>query len=210
MPTATIKTRIANRTDTTANWDAKTEFVPLKGELIIYQDEGQPTRYKIGDGTTLLSQLSFLAETSGLTIEEVFSEVYPIGAIYISVNSASPASLFGGTWERIQDCFLLSAGSTYGAGTTGGEAKHTLTYKELPATTGSITMHNASYGTNVAGVGGCFTASYVNDGIYRHGGTLLEASTSSVGKINYSNGGANQAHNNMPPYLAVYMWKRVS
>ena len=53
--------------------------------------------------------------------------VYPIGSIYMSVNATSPASLFGGTWEQIQDRFLLAAGSTYSAGSTGGSATHTHT-----------------------------------------------------------------------------------
>lgn len=58
---------------------------------------------------------------------------YPIGSIYQSTSSATPGSLFGGTWERIKDVFLLSAGDTYHAGSTGGEATHTLTISEMPA-----------------------------------------------------------------------------
>ena len=51
--------------------------------------------------------------------------IYPIGSIYMSVNNVSPASFLGGTWEAIQDRFLLAAGSSYSAGSTGGEATHT-------------------------------------------------------------------------------------
>lgn len=144
-------------------------------------------------------------------LADILQAVYPIGSIYISTSSISPSALFGfGEWEQIKDTFLLSAGDTYEVGSTGGEAEHTLTYKELPATNGAIIMHNASYGTNIAGVSGCFTASTTNQGTYRNGGSALEADTVSIGKINYSNGGEDQPHNNMPPYLAVYMWKRVS
>lgn len=140
---------------------------------------------------------------------ELFNLIYPIGAIYLSAIEVSPSILFGGTWEQIKDVFLLAAGDTYTAGSTGGEAEHTLTYKELPKTNGAIVMHNASYGTNIAGVSGCFTSSTTNQGTYRNGGSALEADTVSIGKINYSNGGEDQPHNNMPPYLAVYMWKRI-
>ena len=58
---------------------------------------------------------------------------HPIGSIYRSVNATNPATLFGGTWEQIKDCFLLSAGDTYAAGSTGGEATHKLTVAEMPA-----------------------------------------------------------------------------
>ena len=50
------------------------------------------------------------------------SSVYPIGSIYMSVNPTDPSTLFGGSWEQIQDRFLLASGSSYGAGTTGGSA----------------------------------------------------------------------------------------
>lgn len=59
-----------------------------------------------------------------------------MGAIYLSAVSTDPGILFGfGTWQQIQDRFLLAAGSTYAAGTTGGEATHTLTVEEMPAHT---------------------------------------------------------------------------
>lgn len=145
-------------------------------------------------------------QLEGKTVSDLLKLVYPVGAIYISTVNTNPSTLFGfGTWSQIKDRFLLAAGSTYSAGATGGEAEHTLVYKELPETNGAIVMHNASYGTNIAGVSGCFTASYINEGSYRNGGGLLSADTTSVGKINYSNGGQDKAHNNMPPYLTVYI-----
>lgn len=139
----------------------------------------------------------------------IMQQIYPVGSIYISVKSTSPASLFGGTWERIEDRFLLAAGDTYTAGRTGGEAEHTLINAEIPAVNGSITMHHAAIGTNINMVDGCFTGDSIVQGSYRQGGTLLNADTVSVGKILYSNGGGNQAHNNMPPYLTVFIWKRI-
>lgn len=59
--------------------------------------------------------------------------VYPIGSIYCSTKSTSPASLMGGTWSAISGKFLLGTSSTYALGVTGGEATHTLTSSEIPS-----------------------------------------------------------------------------
>ena len=67
-------------------------------------------------------------------------DAYPVGSIYMSVNSTSPASLFGGTWEQLKDRFLLGAGDTYTNGSTGGESTHTLTVDEMPSHTHSQSM----------------------------------------------------------------------
>lgn len=63
-------------------------------------------------------------KVKSLTVSDSI-EVYPIGSIYMSINNTNPGLVFGGTWERIQDTFLLAAGNTYQNGTTGGEASHT-------------------------------------------------------------------------------------
>lgn len=119
---------------------------------------------------------------------EVYTSVYPVGSIYLSVNATSPASLFGGTWERIEDRFLLAAGSTYTAGDMGGEASHTLTVSEMPSHNHAYTIPGNETGTSWYGASG----------------TAKGAPQSS------GDSGGGAAHNNMPPYLAVYMWKRVA
>lgn len=140
----------------------------------------------------------------------IFDIIYPIGAIYLSTNNVNPSQLFGGEWEQIKDTFLLAAGSTYSAGSTGGEANHKLTYAELPKTEGDIVMHGATTGTQIAAVGGCFTPAVKVNNRYLGRPDLTTAGASSVYKIHYSNGGNDESHNNMPPYLTVYMWKRIS
>lgn len=122
--------------------------------------------------------------------------IYPVGSIYMSVNSTSPATIFGGTWERIQDRFLLAAGSTYAAGSTGGEAAHTLTVDEIPSHRHGLTDSPA----NSAGRAGTGTSRFgtVQMDVVWANGYLTDAT------------GSGQAHNNMPPYLAVYMWKRTA
>ena len=73
--------------------------------------------------------------------QDLFDLLYPIGSIYLSTNNVNPGTLFGNTWEQIQDTFLLAAGSTYSAGSTGGEANHTLTESELPGHTHTLSSH---------------------------------------------------------------------
>lgn len=153
------------------------------------------------------TQLADKAEKTDIpTVTDILKSVYPVGAIYISTVSTGPATLFGfGTWERIKDKFLLSAGSTYSAGSTGGEAKHTLTAKELPQMGGTISTHGVYSGTPIAAVSGVFSATHKCSGKYMTGSS---SGHDSIDTIVYSNGGENVAHNNMPPYLTVYMWKR--
>lgn len=122
--------------------------------------------------------------------------VYPVGSIYMSVNNTNPATLFGfGTWEQIKDTFLLSAGDTYTAGDTGGEATHTLTVDEIPSHRHpglTVTEQPANIGNGSSGIGLNYSGS--------NGGSPLATAFA----------GGGQAHNNMPPYLVVYMWKRTA
>lgn len=157
------------------------------------------------------------------TLSEVFETfkssflnlVYPIGAVYISINSTSPATLFGGTWEAINDRFLLSAGSSYSAGSTGGAATHKLTTSEMPSHTheARILFNQTGYG-NTSKAWELFLNEYVSTtakpmaSTAGTAGTLTDVNTRSLRNVTNTGGGA--AHNNMPPYLTVYMWKRVS
>lgn len=159
--------------------------------------------------TSIETQLADKAEKTDIpTVTDILKSVYPVGAIYISTVSTGPATLFGfGTWERIKDKFLLSAGSTYSAGSTGGEATHKLTAKELPKMGGTISTHGVYAGTPIAAVSGVFSASHKCSGKYMSGSA---SGHDSIDTIVYSNGGEDAAHNNMPPYLTVYMWKRTA
>ena len=63
--------------------------------------------------------MAYQSEYTGTEIDKGISlalAVYPVGSIYLSVNNVNPGTIFGGTWEQIQDRFLLAAGSTYGGG----------------------------------------------------------------------------------------------
>lgn len=130
---------------------------------------------------------------------------YPIGSIYMSVEATSPASLFGGTWEQIHDRFLLAAGSTYAAGTTGGEAAVTLTSGQIPAFSGTAAFRSGANpgGFRPTGIFSTASASYSSLSLT----STSSSATEQVLKVSF---GGGKAHNNMPPYLVVYMWKRVS
>jgi microcystin-dependent protein len=128
---------------------------------------------------------------------DLFDLIYPVGSIYLSVNSTSPSSIFGGTWEQIKDTFLLGSGDTYTAGATGGEASHTLTINEIPAHDHDYTIY-----------GDVSTTQHpVSQDIYHYSswGNTYHDSTMDTTTV-----GGGQAHNNMPPYLVVNIWKRVS
>ena len=129
----------------------------------------------------------------GLKLNEVVDKIYPVGAIYISAAATNPKELFGGEWTQIQGRFLLAASSSYAAGSTGGEATHTLTVNEMPSHAHGIYMGTADLNPEWA-----------------WGSRNVEslATNTSINQTEYQGGGA--AHNNMPPYLAVYVWQRVS
>ena len=123
--------------------------------------------------------------------QEIFKLIYPVGSIYISTNSANPSTYFGGTWEAIQGRFLLGADSSHKAGSTGGEATHILSVDEMPS-------HN-------------HLVPVVSKQVGRSGGSDWVTQYSDNQKtISVTNTGNTKAHNNMPPYLSVYIWKRTA
>lgn len=159
-------------------------------------------------------------------VNQIIDMIYPIGSTYISVNSVNPSFLFGGQWEQIQDRFLLASGSTYSAGSTGGSATHTLTTNQIPSHTHTQNSHQHAstptsgwYTISVKGDDWTYTGkramSYGSGNYYYpYSGTNTEgvAQTSNTGGTTATNQntGGGQAHNNMPPYLTVYVWKRIA
>ena len=137
-----------------------------------------------------------------MNIQNILDMIYPVDSIYISLNNTNPSTLFGGVWEQIKDKFLLCAGDTYNAGSTGGEATHTLTINEMPKH--HHDMYDSIYGGFVNSVG------VRQDGGGSNHKVPNYAQTNAYSVYRPGDTGGNQAHNNMPPYLAVYAWKRVS
>lgn len=116
---------------------------------------------------------------------------YPVGAVYISYTSTSPASLFGGSWTPITGRFPY-----FNAGTgTGGSNTHTLSAAEMPAHT-----HGLS------------TSVYLNDNSVTNSGahsTWWNTKRNGT-KVTASSSGGGGAHNNMPAYQTLYAWRRTA
>lgn len=144
---------------------------------------------------------------------------YPVGSIYMSTVATSPADLFGGTWDAMPAGRVLLAQGTsewgveYQAGSTGGEHEHQLSVGELPSHNHNVTCsidgdhnHGITTGNNTDAPYNMVstqarqtnTTRYTNSaGNHSHTITIAET-------------GSNIAHNNLQPYLAVYMWKRTA
>lgn len=127
----------------------------------------------------------------------IFDLIYPVGSIYLSVNSTSPATLFGGSWSELGGRFLIGANSTYTAGTTGGSANTTLTEANLPQHTHTVT-----------GVTGA--AQWASGEIWFRGAGTSESGQATKTATTSGGNGTAKSFTNLPPYLAVYMWKRTA
>lgn len=137
--------------------------------------------------------------------EQAKLEAHPVGSLYLSTESTDPAVLFGGTWVRIKDRFLLAAGDSYGAGGTGGEASHVLSLSEMPA---------HQHDTYVEYSSGSETAAqwttYLPSGAWKQISSASGQGGMTKVRVTQYTGGWGVAHNNMPPYLTVYVWQRTA
>lgn len=184
-------------------------------------------KVQLADGTVLMDTtgVTVTADTllagrtaldaRGVLITGTF-EPYPVGAIYMSTDQTSPAALFGGTWTSIEDRFLVAAGTTYSQGDTGGSATidlshthttagHSLTKEEMPGHT-----HTANY--NVVQSSSGTARSVRNLVVSGTGGTTETNSTGSGWSHSHGDTGSalSASQSILPPYLAVYMWKRTA
>ena len=143
----------------------------------------------------------------------ILDTLCPIGKWWISSDPTDPGKLVGGTWKREKGKFILAADdSTYKAGDTGGEAEHVLTVDEMPNHTHRFQLNNESdpgylpKGSNPQAIatGKSINSSSPTNGVF----TDKKGSWSQIRGIEQTGGG--KAHNNMPPYIAVYVWKRTA
>ncbi len=144
---------------------------------------------------------------SSLAKSAVALSMMPVGYVYISFDSTSPAALFGGEWLRLDGRFLLASNDQiYPADTYGGSATHTLTKAELPHERYRVGQDMTSLGVNET-----WYLTYFNQS--ENGGVHASARISGVvtGDWAYTEYiGEGQAMNNMPPYIAVHMWRRTA
>ena len=180
--------QIQMRRGTTAEWAAAAPVVLAEGEPGY---DSALKRFKIGDGATAFSALEWNTILP-----------YPVGAIYMSVDSTSPATLFGGTWAALGGRMLIGVDGTYTAGSTGGAAtqNHGLSAGYAAAASSAVntsiyfkTKSLTAWGATRKGIG-------ASDGV---------ADTTSV-NVGTELGGLTDDASNLPPYLSVFMWKRTA
>lgn len=157
---------------------------------------------KLTSGTDFGSSLPSSMQSNQLFFQTlgsnyILDNVYPVGSIYMSVNSTDPKNLFGGTWEQIQGRFLFGMNSSYPAGSTGGEITHKLTNEEMPAHSHYMASGNSGGPDTWTPDSGSYLVDSVTDNKHTW-----------WAQIGMDEAGGGAAHNNMPPYLSVYIWKR--
>ena len=160
----------------------------------------------------LKSRIEELEET---TLNMSILKAYPVGSIYMSANGTNPGELFGGEWEQLKDRFLLGAGDTYTAGSTGGSTTHQHKYGfqyggyysstsiESNANAGLLDYFDAS-SFSITG-GGNLVASYTAQ--INNNATTSNKNISMEHHRIIAN---TSATSTLPPYITVYMWKRTA
>ena len=130
------------------------------------------------------------------TNTSIIDLIYPVGSYYWNSNSTSPATLFGvGTWTQITNQFIFAAGGDYASGDTGGEVDHLLTIQEMPSHDHRCIMDQSFFaygGPMESDEGPASGHGYAYPFYYSFTGTK----------------GGNSSHNNMPPYIVAYCWRR--
>lgn len=194
-----IATKLLNKSGETLSVGDSVEIVTKNGSLSnSWVSLKHGTTYSANELKKMQKQISQMKREIEIG---VFEKAYPIGSIYINAeDNTSPAILFGiGTWQKIEDVFLLGAGNNYVLGATGGEVSHTLTVDEIPSHYHTMTSYydDANYNT------GTIPDDYGRYSLPYDAGSIIRTQSTNV------NGGG-QAHNNMPPYKAVNMWIRIS
>jgi hypothetical protein len=126
------------------------------------------------------------------------SFIYPVGSIYMSVNPTNPEYFFGGKWEQLKDMFLLGAGDTYEAGTTGGSDTHN---------------HGLASGCAHINSNGKTILYQYKSGKSWKANYQVTGSSGASSSTSYSDvttlGGTTDEGSSLPPYLTVYIWKRI-
>lgn len=128
-------------------------------------------------------------------ISTLFLLMHPVGSLYPSDNSTSPAELYGGTWERIEGRFIIGASDTYPAGSTGGSATHTQTVGEMANHGHILDLSNAGIDSDEYK----YTVSY----------SFNKKITVAASRALQTNGGG-QPMDILNPYYSAYIWRRVA
>lgn len=201
---------------TKTNWqDAPSTATPITAAQLNRMEkgiedcsgQGNANELAIAANAEAIQTLKSGIQLGSISITQLLLMAHPIGSIYSSTATTSPADLFGGTWERIKGAFIWGIDDGETAGITGGEKTHTLTEAELPVIDGRIAtavvdnhgpkgVTGHAYGTNFGSVT-----------------KPIVGVAGKAGNDQYGYGykfGDGQAHNNMPPYYGAYVWRRTA
>lgn len=136
-------------------------------------------------------------------VNSIKSAMYPVGSVYITYNNNNPGNFLGGTWEQFgQGRTLIGEGTgndgstsmTFTANNTGGEYKHKLTVDEMPSHSHKLYAR----GGQTAQTSSPFAANK----------PILQGSNSYG--FDVSKAGGDGYHNNIPPYITVFFWRRTA
>lgn len=212
--TAVGAARIASSAEATAGTDATKIMTPALTKQAI--DKFAPVKTVNGVEPDESGNVQILANLDEVEVKQIVLDTFfPVGSIYTDVTgNVNPNTQFGGTWEKIQNAFLYASGSKT-VGTTGGEETHKLTTSEMPShshggSAASTGAHNHGisrivsssnrpgryWGSN-SDDASAYTIEFNSDGTHSH-------------TLSINNTGGGSAHNNMPPYLVVNIWKRTA
>ena len=144
-----------------------------------------------------------IQQLSTTNINSLLSTIYPVGSIYLSMNSTNPNIFFGGTWTQISQGKMLIGVDTNdtdfnAAEKTGGEKTHTSTIAEMPKHKFHVEYSNTGKYVNLNSGGSNYGLTYDTNG--KDGRADLQTNEL----------GGDQPHNNMPPYITCYMWQRTA
>lgn len=194
-------------TELNSNWSSLDDILPTPsankyGAIAVQNSTDNGLDYITSQGTSgqvLVSNGADALPSFQTITATILASVYPIGSIYINYSdNTNPGTLFGfGIWVALQDSFLIGAGGTYAAGSTGGATTHTLTAAQIPALTYSLNCIPSNVG------GGTGTFSYLSDAA----GVNSPAPSAFINNTITTNAGGG-SHPILNPYVAVYMWRR--
>lgn len=176
--------------DTTAG-TIKNNIETISAEVLDL--EGKIDNILSEDTLKAYEKLGWKRPSGGVLANLIGFIAHPIGSYYWSEKPTDPSQIFGGRWERVKDKFVYAAGYK-SVGTTGGEQYHTLTIDEIPKHRHTVVASSSS-GSDYSSSGASMSFTY---------------NSSTKGYSGYtSNMGDGDSHNNMPPYIVAYCWKRI-
>lgn len=170
------------------------------GDIILdrTKETPQPIFYSKAEVDKLLEDCKEAAKRAALLAAN------PVGKLWASDDPTSPASIVGGTWEQIKDKFILAAGDTYAAGSTGGSESHNHSIGSMFASLyymgDYVDYHfsgNAVWSPNYKNTFPGGTSNTETSGITHYNGVTVY-------------GSPTKEANNLPPYIAMYVWKRIA